>query len=80
MTTQLKDDDRFIQDGERLRVPMLLMDELQRSVLSSRLHDGLGNAAGFKPGYVFVVANDQSPGHAARETYVKLIGDEWRNL
>lgn len=72
------EDKRIVRDGERVRVPLMLMDELQRSVQGSRFHDGMGHEAGHKPGFVFVTAHDQTEACAAHETYVKLLGDAWK--
>jgi hypothetical protein len=49
------DDDDMVRDGERVRVPLHLMDAAQRAVATDglRLHDGMGNPAGHKRGYVF---------------------------
>jgi hypothetical protein len=45
----------MVRDGESVRVPVFLMDEVQRTVATDgfRLHDGMGNPAGHKRGYVF---------------------------
>src|SRR5262249_41165424 len=47
------DDDEMVRDGESVRVPMFLMDKVQRAVatIGQRLHDGMGNPAGRKRGY-----------------------------
>jgi hypothetical protein len=68
------EDKKVLRDGERLRVPLVLMDELQRSVVANRLHDGFGNQAGHKPGFVFVAGHDETPTVAAYCEYVKHIG------
>jgi hypothetical protein len=55
MRSRHDDDDDVVQDGESIRVPVYLMDATQRAVATEglRLHDGLGNPAGHKRGYVF---------------------------
>src|SRR4051812_34161550 len=75
----ITEEKRIIRDGERIRVPLMLMDELQRSVQASRLHDGMGNAAGFKPGFVFMTGLDEVPRREAHDRYQRLLGDGWKN-
>ena len=72
---QLNDDDfdenGLLRDGRTLRVGMLMRDSLSPVQLaiadSHTLHDGLGNAAGNKPGYVF--AADASARATLRDAY-----------
>jgi hypothetical protein len=65
MVTQRKsyidDEDEICKDGESIHVPVHLMDATQRAVATEglRLHDGMGNPAGHKPGYVFVGNSEQ---------------------
>jgi hypothetical protein len=78
VTTKPKDD-RIVRDGERVRVPLMLMDELQRSVQANRLHDGMGNGAGHKPGFVFTAGRDEAPSRTAHDEYVTDTADAWRS-
>ena len=50
-----EEDDDTVRDGKSVRVPVVLMDAVQRAVATDglRLHDGTGNPAGHKRGYVF---------------------------
>jgi hypothetical protein len=91
-TIKRKTDDEYVfgndvaRDGESVRVLLYLMDSDETGVrLSSTraLHDGLGNAAGFRSGFVF--SGDASPprrdyddarskGRANRDKYIKDMG------
>ena len=55
MRSRYDEDDDVVADGESVRVPVVLMDAVQRAVATDglRLHDGTGNPAGHKRGYVF---------------------------
>jgi hypothetical protein len=52
------DDDLILRDGERMRVPMTMMDSWQREMTEhfrrprARLHDGHGNPVGHRPGFI----------------------------
>jgi hypothetical protein len=50
------DDDYVVQDGESIVTPSMFMDHdldnVQRVYDGSRLHDGVGRAAGHKPGFL----------------------------
>jgi hypothetical protein len=81
-----RDDDRVVRDGESVRVPMYLMDGVQRAV-SGRVAprnllvtDALGAPAGFRPGYAFAyaadVAGDPRPAAFARRE--RVLCDAWR--
>lgn len=65
-------DDDILQDGETVRVPMRLMDSLQRSVATAtthRIHDGRGNvgdAAVHRPG----------PRYLTRDANTHLVRDQ----
>jgi hypothetical protein len=66
------------------------MDATQRAVATEglRLHDGMGNPAGHKPGYVFVGNSEQRQRDAyddarraaqdARNEYIRTSTDAWR--
>jgi hypothetical protein len=44
---------RVLRDGRRLGVPVMMTDAARRALQRPVLHDGIGNPAGYKPGYVF---------------------------
>jgi hypothetical protein len=78
----IDDDDVEIPDGGRVRVPLYLMDAAQRAVATDglRLHDGMGNPAGHKRGYVF--GGNVEHGQRAAAAYderTKLLQNAWRN-
>jgi hypothetical protein len=61
---------------------MFLMDEVQRTIATDglRLHDGAGNPAGHKRGYVF--GGDAEQRQRAAEAYeerTKFLQNAWRN-
>jgi hypothetical protein len=66
------DDNDVVRDGESVRVSLHMMDGLQRAVATYglRLHDGMGNPAGQKQGYVF-------GGNAEQRQRVAKAYDEW---
>ena len=73
-TIDESDDHRVLKDGERLIVPMVAMD-----AAATMVHDGMGNVAGHKQGYVFVddptaVARRE----LARSQYLSALEDAWR--
>lgn len=78
ITTPEDKDKKIVRDGEVVRVPLTLMDGVQRSVVAARLHDGMGREAGHRPGFVFANGQNDEVSRAARATYVKLLGDAWR--
>lgn len=66
---------RILKDGERIRVPMVMMDSAPRH----SIHDGMGNAAGHKPGFVFSAdAAALATREAARSEYLAYLKDAWR--
>jgi hypothetical protein len=69
LTIRNEDDDDILRDGERFRVPLEAMDGVQRAVAGAQhaLHDGMGNPAGYKPGYVF--SDDQDALARSEEAY-----------
>ena len=73
-TNYESDDDRILKDGERLIVPMVAMD-----AAATMAHDGMGNVAGHKQGYVFA---DDPVAAARRELassqYLSALADAWR--
>jgi hypothetical protein len=69
-----------VQDGESVRVPIMLMDgkpyeaPLRRDM---RMVDAWGNPAGSRPGWCFAVdGNDQR--EAAYQAYKRELRDAWR--
>jgi hypothetical protein len=89
MRNDAYDDDDIVEDGGSVRVRIDLMDAVQRAVATEglRLHDGLGNPAGHKRGYVFggnaehrqrgVDAYDARA--AAYAAYVQRLTSAWRS-
>jgi hypothetical protein len=76
------DDDDVVRDGEHVRVPLHLMDSLQRAVATEglRLHDGMGNPAGQKSGYVFGGNAEQRQRAAdAYDERTRRLQNAWRN-
>lgn len=69
---------KFLKHGEGLRVPMIMMDDLQRSVAAS-LVDAFGQRAGLRPGYVFDTSEDQAARAAGYADYKQQLGDAWRD-
>ena len=70
------DDDFMLKSGQTLRVPLRFMDSATRAQWNAlhttpimfgaqQLHDGMGNAPGFKRGFVF--GGDRSASEAARK-------------
>lgn len=69
------DDHYILQDGEAMLVEMPFMDAMGRTVI----HDGLGNPAGQRPGFLYSDGNDQAEQarvDAYRE-YDKAIQQRW---
>ena len=66
-------DDYIIADGEATLVPLSFMDA------KGMIHDGRGNPAGQRPGFLFCdnEADDQAVEAAYRE-YAKSISERWR--
>jgi hypothetical protein len=76
------DDDVEIPDGRSVRVPMMIMDAAKCAVATDglRLHDGTGNPAGQRRGYVF--GGDAEQRQRAAEAYeerTKFLQTAWRN-
>ena len=57
-TLEMVDDDYILADGEGFVHSLMLMDGAVASGLGLGLHDGMGNPAGHKPGYVFADAGE----------------------
>jgi hypothetical protein len=64
------DERGLLRDGQRLRVPLAMMDDLSRSVADgfavhqSRVVDGLGRPAGHRPGACYLRAAPHTTDHA----------------
>jgi hypothetical protein len=71
---KLADGTEIAEDGEVLHVPLYLADGAP-----SLLHDGMGNLAGHKPGYVFAPPrpSDEVRSHAHAD-YQRRLRDAWR--
>jgi hypothetical protein len=77
----IDDDDGEVRDGESLKVPFYMMDSVQRAVATDglRLHDGMGNPAGHKRGYVFGGNAEQRQREAeAYDEWTKRLQNAWR--
>ena len=81
--TKPKDNDT-IQDGERVRVPLMLMDSVQRSVAAHSMTMDAATASHHRPRYRLSVKMMRD--HEARETLADAYGEyedtltnSWRN-
>ena len=74
--TKTKDDDKILKDGERVRVPLTMMDSVQKSVYADALSH---HASLYKPGYRFVTDSEAKQriddAHAA---YREELSNRWR--
>jgi hypothetical protein len=71
------DDDPVLRDGERMRVPMTMMDSWQRA----RLHDGHGNPVGHRPGFVVsdgVTSEERQRIRDAYDAYEGELTTAWK--
>ena len=68
------DDDYILQDGEAMVVELLFMDARR-----GMIHDGHGNPAGQRPGFLISdnEADDQAVEAAYRE-YAATVSERWR--
>jgi hypothetical protein len=73
------DEERVVPSGMGIRVPLMHMDH--RTVGSGVLHDGMGNPAGFKPGFAFATTTPLQDGQ--REDMLQrckeMLSEAWRN-
>jgi hypothetical protein len=80
-TIEVVDDDYILASGESIVLPFQFRDEGQRAVAATTglvLHDGMGNPAGYKPGYVFADADDGcADADAAYSQYCRDLQDAW---
>jgi hypothetical protein len=71
------DDGGVLKDGRSIRVPISFMDAYHRAQLKDvAVHDGLGNPAGHRPGFVYETTGAR-PADDARNAYVKWLGEAW---
>lgn len=86
---RIADNKTIVPDGGRVRVPLMLMDSLQRQVAMPRLirdaavsatHDSRGNIAGSRPGFIFSDADTGRKQIAdAYDTYDRDITTAYQN-
>lgn len=87
ITRQLtEEEEELLRDGETRRIPLLLMDAVQRSVAADperrdngnlQIIDAFGQLAGHAPGYCFAnVPGDTRP--QAYRQYVDHLSDAWK--
>jgi hypothetical protein len=77
-------DNGIVPDGCGVRVPVMLMDSVQRAVAADadlQITDAWGAPAGQRPGYVFDrrLTEAQEARDAAYDDNVKRLGDAWRS-
>jgi hypothetical protein len=75
------DDDNILKDGERLRVPMTLMDGIQQAVAreSLRVTDGAGKTVGLhRPGFRLSATDARSTDLDVYAEYEKFLVDSWK--
>lgn len=68
------DDDEVMRDGQRVRVPLTMMDSMQRAIAQSATFD----AALHRPGYRFGDPAEQAVRDAVRITREAMLADAWR--
>lgn len=75
------DGSSIVPDGCGVRVPLMLMDSVQRAVAEDlRITDAFGAEAGHRPGYVFASPTRLSEARdAAYNANLKLLEDAWRS-
>ena len=76
----LPDDDDIIPDGGRVHVALTLMDHLPEEVrralgIAASGIDMQGFIPGHRPGFAVVAVKDE----AARDKYIRNVGDAWKN-
>jgi hypothetical protein len=82
------DEEAAVRDGRYVRVPMVLMDSLQRAVAGASpfardgltVRDAYGGTPGHKPGYCF--AGDKKAEQRLSDAYAEYdrqLVDRWRN-
>jgi len=69
------EDDGEVRDGEVVRVPLHMMDAMQRAVA---LHDF--NARDHQPHYARLTDEQAKQRSQARDAYVRRLGNAWRDM
>jgi hypothetical protein len=70
---------RTLKDGQRVTVPMVMMDALQRSI-AGMIRDAFGQPAGHRNGYCFSQDKDiEQRRAAARDEYDAAVTSAWQN-
>jgi hypothetical protein len=71
--------DELLRDGQRLRVPMLAMDGMQRGVSAhfARIHDGTGDSSFHRPGFRVTDAPPSDDLQRAHEAYERELTTAW---
>jgi hypothetical protein len=72
-----------LEDGDRVRVPALLMDSAAKAIAdhiqsATGLHDGTGGPAGYRPGFIYSNRNMDDRAQGARDAMIAVVGDAWR--
>jgi hypothetical protein len=77
---QDKDDEEIVIDGQRVRVPMMLMDEVRHAIGTggAPIRDAFGLPAGHRPGYCFEPTSAADPRPASYAEYEARITNSWR--
>jgi hypothetical protein len=70
MTTEDDDDKKVVKDGERITVPMYMMDRIQKSVVGTTLRHA--------PGFVSLSDKDAEAKRAIYDAADKKLGERWR--
>jgi hypothetical protein len=73
---------KIVKDGGRVRVSMMMMDSLQRGVVTSSMtvHDGTDDPFALnRPGYRFVDGVDRSASELARDERIYRDSNLWRS-
>jgi hypothetical protein len=75
----LDDDDNVIPPGGRVRIPLPFMDHLSAEVRRAlSLADGGTDLQGFIPGHRPGFAVAATKDEAARDKYIRNVGDAWK--
>jgi hypothetical protein len=76
----VEDDETVIPDGGSVGVPLMLCDHRPGATDGLCLHDGMGNPAGHKPGYVLGSNAEQRKGAAeAYHERTAQLQNAWRS-
>lgn len=70
------DDDQIARDGQTIRVPLMLMDSVQKAVASSTVtNDG----AGHRPGYAVITDAMVKDRLKLYDAYIARVTSAWKN-